>query len=521
MTITRPATREWLLLVAMLVIVWRYFWLMDDAFIYFRYVDNLVFLGRGLVYNPGEYVEGFTSPAWLILLVPFRALGLDYWTIVRFMSLPAALSFGLLCIAINRRLSPPDAPILNLPLALAAGHYGIASYFSSGLEAPLVQVMAAVYAAAALWPASSSLQVLVGSSPLIRPEFALTCLVFGAFRAIRDRRVPWSLVAGAVLSNGTWLLFRVYYYADLMPNTFYLKARMSWGQGLAYLCNSLEPWSLVVPFAVGLGVLAFMMRHHLPSSEGARALMLTCAGVVAVWVVSIGGDMVYFRYMSFPVCLALLASGGIVETAILRVGGRSISPRARDLLVVGAFMAAFVSRPPQLAELPWSLPASHKWSGIEDPMWHRERPDLRASSDRAQSDRELRQHYRLASTAQRLGQHAMAIGWCRNAYFEFDKYVVHTYGLTDALLARVEAPWTRPGHKDVRERAKSLARLEDTYAAHRGRGLYRFAVSQGAAPAFITRNLALVERIERQVYNSHRLLANLRMALRPVYRIPP
>ena len=41
---------------------------MDDSYVYFRYVDNLVFLGNGLVYNRGEYLEGFSSPLWAVLL---------------------------------------------------------------------------------------------------------------------------------------------------------------------------------------------------------------------------------------------------------------------------------------------------------------------------------------------------------------------------------------------------------------------------------------------------------------------
>src|SRR5437899_2242148 len=35
----------------------------EDAFITYRYALNLA-LGHGLVYNPGERVMGFTSPAW-------------------------------------------------------------------------------------------------------------------------------------------------------------------------------------------------------------------------------------------------------------------------------------------------------------------------------------------------------------------------------------------------------------------------------------------------------------------------
>ena len=41
--------------------------LTDDAFISFRYVRNLL-EGNGLVFNPGEYVEGYTNFLWILEL---------------------------------------------------------------------------------------------------------------------------------------------------------------------------------------------------------------------------------------------------------------------------------------------------------------------------------------------------------------------------------------------------------------------------------------------------------------------
>src|SRR5437870_9145345 len=48
----------------------------DDAFISFRYAENLV-RGYGLVYNPGERVEGYTNFLWVLLIAGFHALGAD------------------------------------------------------------------------------------------------------------------------------------------------------------------------------------------------------------------------------------------------------------------------------------------------------------------------------------------------------------------------------------------------------------------------------------------------------------
>ena len=46
----------------------------DDAYIGFRYVDNLV-AGKGFVFNPPERLEGVTNIGWLAFLAPWSLLG--------------------------------------------------------------------------------------------------------------------------------------------------------------------------------------------------------------------------------------------------------------------------------------------------------------------------------------------------------------------------------------------------------------------------------------------------------------
>src|SRR4051794_34473014 len=49
------------------LVVW-FGWVSDDGLITFRYAAN-VLAGRGFVYNPGEFVQGYTHPLWMLLLV--------------------------------------------------------------------------------------------------------------------------------------------------------------------------------------------------------------------------------------------------------------------------------------------------------------------------------------------------------------------------------------------------------------------------------------------------------------------
>jgi hypothetical protein len=59
----------------------------DDAFISFRYALNLA-RGHGPVFNPGQPVEGYTSPLWVFILGGLGALGL-----------PIARTATVLCVA--------------------------------------------------------------------------------------------------------------------------------------------------------------------------------------------------------------------------------------------------------------------------------------------------------------------------------------------------------------------------------------------------------------------------------------
>ncbi|HET9915037.1 MAG TPA: hypothetical protein VFQ13_24315, partial [Anaerolineales bacterium] len=49
----------------------RYYILFDDAMISMRYAYNLAH-GLGLVWNAGEYVEGFTNPLWVGYMALFH-----------------------------------------------------------------------------------------------------------------------------------------------------------------------------------------------------------------------------------------------------------------------------------------------------------------------------------------------------------------------------------------------------------------------------------------------------------------
>jgi len=88
------------LLAARVALLGSPFLLLDDAFISFRYAGNLV-AGQGLVFNPGERVEGYTNFLWTVLLAACHRAGLDMPAMSVVFALLAALgTIVLLALAI-------------------------------------------------------------------------------------------------------------------------------------------------------------------------------------------------------------------------------------------------------------------------------------------------------------------------------------------------------------------------------------------------------------------------------------
>jgi hypothetical protein len=221
------------------VVLWRQgFYLLDDAYITFRYVANLA-AGHGLVWNPGEHVEGYTNLLWVLMLAPFALLELD-------LTIPAAVLgtlFGCGTLEVLRRivrtaLPGRPLPIQLLPGLLLATSPSFAFWSTSGMETPLFcfWVLLSIHLLLLarvdrryLGPAGLTLAACCLTRPegLLVAGLALLVELLaarpdGQRLAGRLRRVllPGLVVAAVAAAH---LGFRLWYYGDPLPNTFYAK----------------------------------------------------------------------------------------------------------------------------------------------------------------------------------------------------------------------------------------------------------------------------------------------------------
>ncbi len=524
----RPSWIEWLCLPAGVYLALHYAWLLDDGYVYFKYVDNLLFLGHGLVYNPGESVEGISSPGWTLLLAALRSAEIGYWTLLRGIAVAAYAVFWATLVSLRGATSPArDAPVVSFPLVYLTFHYGVGCYWTSGTESPLGLVIAAAHALFVVRPSSRPATVAVALGPLVRHELALPFLAAFAWKWRRERRFPLGMLLLAGVPMAAWMLFRVRQYADLFPSTFYLKDTVDVAQGWAYVVDTAGPY-LVAVWAPTLAVLWFVVRGRMgrASLGRERLVQLGLAALVVAYVVKIGGDARHFRYLAFPFVLLCCAGSGVLETAVLRVAPRRGAALAAVVAVAVAALA-FSRGPRQLDVHPFRLPPGARLvDKIADAAHHRIHADLPRLSPWESGDA-IEMLPRYEELRDRDGE--IPIGGvvahfiCWKLYERPDRWATHSLGLTDMILARTVMPADRPSHKNgLKPLARDLALVQHWRGSDPpSPGLHRRAVEAGVAAPWIAANLETIEALERKMYNRHDLLENLKLAFTFPGRIVP
>ncbi len=523
---SRGSILEWLYLAVGLCLIFRYRWLFDDSHIYYRYVDNLLFLDAGLTYNAGEFVEGFSSPLHCLVLVALRSLHLSYPIISIVMGLGLFVVFWRLLVELGRSLGPSQQEVhsLNFPLVFMATNYSVTSFFTSGNETALTHVAAAATALFIARPTSRKLAVLVAASPLVRPELALSLVVTMVYAWWRTRRFPTPLVLWSALLNGAWLTFRVYYYAELLPNTFYLKHGSNFAAGWRYLLDTVTPYHLgviLLLFVLMTSFLAWRLnrvhdRGISPLRLAPRAAMLVSALGITAYVIRTGGSAMHYYYLAAPLTLTLCSLAGLSEIAIAASECSDASTRrkrwAQPAMVAFACLALCLY-PPNLDQHPISGRAkmleNPSQTIITDPAFFKNRRehlkswplivDMVAFAPKLKSE-----GYKQWTRST----------WCDTIHSDYEIRSIHGYGLTDGILARADVPEKKRGHKPaLRAMAQKIIKIQKA-ATVIDRGMYREAVMRGDAPLWVVKNLETLELIELKIYNRHDLGENLRLALR-------
>jgi hypothetical protein len=316
-------------------------WVTDDAYISFRYARNLVD-GLGLVYNAGERVEGFTNLLWTLWAAVGIRFGIDprawslAWGVAAFGASIAVLSVNHLRLRRVLRISAFSLPVAA---AVAAFHGEWVIYASGGLETSCFTLLAlsGFVLLTGAGERNTGRTMAAGAvfalTSLTRPDgiiFAFLGALFVAWDTGGGGRSRVSATANYLAGFGVfWLpatIWRVGYYGEFFPNTYYAKsANLFWiSQGWTYVRLFFIKYWVLVPALPLAWVAVFRVRRD-PIGEGQRLLLrqtvLATAFVLGytIYVIKVGGDFMFGRFLVPTVpFLAILLDLGLIPLAIRR-----------------------------------------------------------------------------------------------------------------------------------------------------------------------------------------------------------
>ena len=325
-------------------------WICDDAFITLRYVQNAC-EGLGLVYNPGEHVEGYTHFLWTMFIWFFARAGLDPVLVATWLPVPFYIGVLWLLLRASRALWPAPArpkamAWMALPVAscIWALHRDALVFASSGLETSaytcclLLGFLLTTTSASArgrhAGVVSYALAALLRPEGLIHLGLGLVAIAVGGLRAApgnvtgRDGKTEGRTHEAAPgmsrrkdlseFARGSAIAFvlvaplyvwRFFYYHDVLPNAFYAKsAGMAyWSQGWFYVGLYFRYYA-----ALGIAAVIGMWWVVRAKARGPLVLAMAHALVIVLMTAYVGGDFMFARFL-LPATpfLALLAEHAV------------------------------------------------------------------------------------------------------------------------------------------------------------------------------------------------------------------
>jgi len=409
------------------------------------YARNLA-EGNGLVFNPGEMVEGYTNFLWVLIHAVPHLLGVD--AVATSQALGWVCGLGLLVATwlLGRQLGPRRPALAHAPApVLLAANGALAFWAVSGMETLLFALLVTLGTRAYLAELSGRgaprvTGLVFGLAALTRPEgllfFGLTCL----HRLARDLSRRPSLAArplwrrldlGAHLAAaipflvlvGPHLAFRLVYYGHPLPNTFYTKT----GTSPAYLADGLRyAWKFLVDYGFwGAVLVAPIALVWWRRQRAAHAYLALLVSVYFLYVAFAGGDTLAENRLLLPVLALVYVELQELGYRLLRGAGKWIKSRTPGANAAWA---------PTAAAAVLLAAAGHY-------TFHHARPSLRHAqrATRAHNDklRDLVEYIHALPQARNLLVASTAIGIPR---YHTEARVLDLVGLTDETVAHDPQP---------------------------------------------------------------------------------
>ncbi|MEW6096952.1 MAG: hypothetical protein AB1567_10605 [bacterium] len=213
--------------------------LIDDAYISFRYADNFIH-GNGLVYNEGERVEGYTNFLWVILLSGFMSVGLCPIKISKILGILFSLLSLLTTFWISKEMAGNNRRKEDIydfiPAVFLVYNSSYCVWTTGGLETHLfgfLLLLGILFYLKGIYNRKSNIysSIFYVFACMSRPEGVLFVFISFIHRLIsgiikRNKiylQDAFIFVGSFIILSLPYLLFKLWYYGEILPNTFYVK----------------------------------------------------------------------------------------------------------------------------------------------------------------------------------------------------------------------------------------------------------------------------------------------------------
>lgn len=218
----------------------------DDLFIYLRYAENLA-SGNGLVYNPPERVEGFSSLPWVFLQSLAFAVPVNAITFTKALGTLFLVSLAVVAGLLAYELSEGNACLAAGASALIAVNSYIVSWSIMGLETPMFLALmfwtiylVIRYDRRPAWPVGVGLGIVLSVFSISRPEaplyvllIAISCILppDGSAAPMKKIKSLAPVLGSAAFLFTAFIAWRYAYYGGIVPHVFYAKE----GRGINFM----------------------------------------------------------------------------------------------------------------------------------------------------------------------------------------------------------------------------------------------------------------------------------------------
>lgn len=306
----------------------------DDAYISYRYANNL-FNGYGLVFNPGERVEGYSNFLYTLLITPAffisKKVVYEYSVLLNclFLAVTILVFYGFL------KLKFGQGKAIAGSLVLAIDPWVLLNS-ATGLETTLILAITTIS-----WVLIEDFQdnrtkgayigvlIFSGLSILSRVDGFILPVALAAYALLRgERKLAASVLSLMITIALIYTAWRLFYYHDYISNTYYVKVSghilVRIKVGLAFVYRYLKTTGLWIPLVItGIKLASAVKNHHLKKDfDFSTFFFLLWLG----YLIYIGGDIYFERFF-----IALIPMGIYISIPLFSYKRKWI---ARTILTV-------------------------------------------------------------------------------------------------------------------------------------------------------------------------------------------